>query len=156
MILWQSLCRIKAIASISIELLIHFFLFAWSFDYRAFVICNDDTHLTWCYKIDPTVNAKTFESILEHIKYHFFERQVRLILLILDHTRHYLSSKKLKGLDFLGMFNINFGLITRELSENYIPLEKFMAIAFFKKINITELMVYFEFCRVSYDHFIVY
>ena len=76
--------------------------------------------------------------------------------MILDHTRHYLSSKKLKGLDFLGMFNINFGLITRELSENYIPLKKFMAIAFFKKINITELMVYFEFFRVSYDHFIVY
>ena len=41
----------------------------------------------------------------------------------------------MKGLDFLGMFNINFGLITRELSENHIPLEKFMAIAFFKKKN---------------------
>ena len=40
----------------------------------------------------------------------------------------------MKGLDFLGMFNINFGLITRELSENHIPLEKFMAIAFFKNI----------------------
>ena len=74
--------------------------------------------------------------------------------MILDHTRQCLSSKKLKGLDFLGMFNINFGLITRELSENHIPLEKFMAIAFFKKkINITELMIYFEFFRVSYDYF---
>jgi len=43
------------------------------------------------------------------------------------------------------MFNINFGIITRELFENHIPLEKFMTIAFFKKINIIELMVYFEF-----------
>ena len=73
----------------------------------------------------------------------------------LDHSRHYLGSKKLKGLDFLGMFNINFGIITRELSENHIQLEKFMAIAFFKKIHITELMVYFEFFRGSYDHLIV-
>ena len=43
----------------------------------------------------------------------------------------------------------------RELSKNHIPLEKFMAMAFFKKIRITELMIYFEFFRVSYDHLIV-